>query len=177
MKITAHFITVLLLTGGAAACTKESAEPQESVDSQNEFFVKAEKDGGAWTQPGTGTYVKSKREFYVSGGGENMTYAEYLHLGFSLPSEIKLSNKLIAAARPLPAEWLTLIGGDGITNSYATADAQSLPSIQITRLDTVQKIMEGRFEATLLRNKHYTQQMEFMRFTNGSFRVRYQEVP
>ena len=53
----------------------------------------------------------------------------------------------------------------------------SLPTIKITLLDTVQKVVEGRFEAILYRDKHLTQQVEKMQFTEGSFRVRYQEVP
>lgn len=76
-----------------------------------------------------------------------------------------------------PATWVTLVGGDVAVNSYATADAASLPTLEITRLDTVAKVVEGRFNATLMRNKRCTTQTEVMRFTDGSLRVQYTTVP
>jgi hypothetical protein len=76
----------------------------------------------------------------------------------------------------LPASWAELIGYDAAGNSYETADAASLPDIEVTRLDTVAKIVEGRFNAILVREKHWTSQTENMNLTNGSFRVQYKEV-
>jgi hypothetical protein len=52
-----------------------------------------------------------------------------------------------------------------------------LPDLEITRLDTVAKVVEGRFQATLVRDKRWTTQTEVMRFTHGSFRVQYTTVP
>lgn len=72
---------------------------------------------------------------------------------------------------------MEIIGQDGIINNYQTTDSTGLPSITVTRLDTVQKIVEGRFEATLRRNKHYTKQVQLMRFTEATFRVRYRVYP
>lgn len=63
------------------------------------------------------------------------------------------------------------------TNRYVTADATGLPVLEITRLDTVAKVVEGRFQANLLREKKWTTQTETMQFTDGSFRVQYTTVP
>lgn len=114
-----------------------------------------------------------KREFYVfSPDTIPVTTTEVLQLSFALPKK-----QVLSSVQALPAEWKLLIGGDGITDSYASTDGTGLPSIQITKLDTVQRIVEGRFEAVLRRKAVYTQQTELMRFTNGSFRVRYKELP
>jgi len=166
-------LTGLLLAAGVSACTDDEATPQE------EFFVKAQKDGQAWNKGGRGVYVTDKG-VNVTDEGHFLIYspdtipytsAEVVSLRFSLPY-----GQPLASARPLAAEWKVLVGGDAASNSYET-DSTSLPRITVTRLDTVQKIVEGRFEAILRRNKHWTNQVEEMRFTQGSFRVRYQEVP
>lgn len=178
MKLTfAQLIAALFLVWSAAACAKESADPQDEL-SPKEFVVKAKRDGADWVQPSSGTYSKSRRTFNVFGADNKMPYGaeEYLRLTFTLPSG-ETPNQLPAAVQSLSAEWVDLVGGDVRVDSYATANLTGLPTIQITRLDTVQKIVEGRFEATLLRDKHYTQQTELMRFTQGAFRARYQEVP
>lgn len=94
-----------------------------------------------------------------------------LHL-VALPASPQLTP-----VQALPASWVTLVGGDIISNRYATADTTSLPTLEITRLDTVAKVVEGRFRATLVRDKHLTAQTEVMVFTNGSFRVQYTTVP
>lgn len=166
-------LTGLLLAAGVSACTDDEAAPQK------DFFVSAQKDGQTWNKGGNGVYVTGKGVF-ATGKGQFLVYSpdtlpytstEVVGLRFSLPY-----GQSLASARPLAAEWKLLIGGDAVSNSYET-DSTSLPSITVTRLDTVQKIVEGRFEATLRRNKHYTQEVQLMRFTKGAFRVRYQEVP
>jgi hypothetical protein len=165
-------LTGLLLSLGITACTDEVAAPQEELAaSQREFFMLASKDGQRWDMQGTGTYSKARGEFHVS--GSDTTYSllprKTLTVAFTLPYGQPLSS-----AQALPAQWMEVVGGDIITDMYSTAGSTSLPSIQITGLDTVQKIVEGRFKATLRRDKHYTDKVEEMRYTEGSFRVRYQ---
>jgi hypothetical protein len=156
----------LLLLGGTASCTKEDASPQPA------FFVQATKDAMPWAASGTGTYSKARQQFYVFGQVGDAARSEYLSLGFSLPAAPQLNP-----VQALPASWVTLVGGDVATNSYSTANAASLPALEITRLDTVAKVVEGRFTASLVRDKQWTAQTETMRFTNGSFRVQYTTVP
>lgn len=153
----------LLLLGGATACSKEDPTP--------DFYVRATKDGTPWNVPGTGSYSKTRKQFNVFGKAGDIAKSEYLILGFSLPASPQLTP-----VQALPASWLELIGGDVVTNSYET-DAASLPGIEVTRLDTVAKVVEGRFNAVLVRDKHFTSQTESMRFTDGSFQVHYTVEP
>jgi hypothetical protein len=165
MQSLCFIATSLLLLAGATSCTKTDATPQSS------FFVQATKDLAPWTATGTGTFSKTTQQFYIFGQiGEPVS--EFLSLGFSLPASPQL-----APVQALPASWVTLVGGDVAVNSYATADAASLPALEITRLDTVAHIVEGRFNAILVRDKRWTTQTEVMRFTDGSFRVQYTTVP
>jgi hypothetical protein len=166
MKPLLAILASLFLLVGVTSCTKTDATPQPS------FFVQATKDLVPWTATGTGTFSKTRQQFYVFGQIGDAVTTEYLSLGFSLPASPQL-----APVQALPATWVALVGGDVATNSYATADAASLPTLEITRLDTVAKIVEGRFNASLVRNKQWTTQTEVMRFTNGSFRVQYLTVP
>ena len=163
----------LLLAVSVTACTNNSVAPQELPASQNDFFVLANKDGQRWDKRGTSIYSKDKGEFSVfSPDTIPAARTEQLTLRFFLPKGQPLSS-----ARPSSAKWMEFVGADVVTNEYATADSMNLPTIKITLLDTVQKVVEGRFEATLYRDKHLTQQVEKMQFTEGSFRVHYQEVP
>ena len=165
MKPTFPYLLGSLLLGGATSCSKTDAPPQET------FFVQATKNSSPWSAKGTGTFSKTRQQFSVFGLIGDAGQAETLALGFSLPAFPQLTP-----VQALPARWTALIGYDGVTNSYAT-DAASLPSLEITRLDTVAKVVEGRFSASLVRDKQWTSQTEVMRFTNGSFRVQYATVP
>ncbi|RZK33221.1 MAG: hypothetical protein EOO61_15680 [Hymenobacter sp.] len=166
MKPLFSIYASLLLFAGATSCAKKEATPQPS------FFVQATKDLTPWTAAGTGTFSKTTQQFYIFGQIGEPVPSEYLSLGFSLPASPQL-----APVQARPASWVTLVGGDVVVNSYVTADAASLPTLEITRLDTVAKIVEGRFQATLVRDKRWTTQTEVMRFTGGSFRVPYTTVP
>lgn len=161
----------LALASGASACSKEVEEPEL------EFFVRANKDGKAWLVPGEATYVSKQAEFYVFGrqDNENATQA-FLRLGFGVPMNKPLTS---AAQTPamlvtIPATWTVAVGGDVLTNSY-TQDSLPGTHLLITRLDTVRKIVEGSFDATLRRDARWSGQEETIHFTEGSFRIRYQQ--
>jgi hypothetical protein len=158
-----------LLLVGATSCSKTDATPQET------YFVQAKKNlFTSWSGKGSGSFIKSKKEFYIFGLLGDAAYAESLSLGVSLPAYPQLTP-----VRALQAHWTAVVGYDGVGNSYAT-EAASLPTIEITRLDTVAKVVEGRFNATLVRDKHWTSttsQPEIMNFNDGSFRVQYVTYP
>jgi hypothetical protein len=162
-SILLYALGSLLLLEGATACSKEDPAP--------DFYIRATKDATPWAGTGSGSYSKTKKQFYVSGQMGNISKAEVIMLGFSLPASPQL-----APVQALPASWAELIGYDAASNSYETADAASLPDIEVTRLDTVAKIVEGRFNAILVRDKHWTSQTENMNLTHGSFRVQYTVV-
>jgi hypothetical protein len=165
---TAHCCVLgsLLLLGGLAACKKEDSPPQL------DFFMRATKNQAPWTAVGSGTFSRTRRQFYVFGQIGKPVPSEILSLGFSLPASPQLTP-----VQALPASWVTMVGGDVVTNSYKTADAASLPALEITRLDTVAHVVEGHFRASLLRDRWWTAQTEVMQFTDGSFRVQYTTVP
>jgi hypothetical protein len=161
----------LFLLVSTVACTKDSATPQP------EFFVKAEKDGAAWVVKGSGVYAKAQGEFYIFGQQSTGSGTEeYLRLGFSVPKELPYPiEQVVPAAQVIPAYWGALLGGDVLINSYTALSAVDGTRLQVTRLDTVQKIVEGTFDTTLRRDAHWSAQGETMRFSQGSFRVRYQQ--
>ncbi|MBC6605922.1 hypothetical protein H8B13_03745 [Hymenobacter sp. BT188] len=156
----------LILLGGA--CTPESVEPQP------EFFVKANKDGTAWLVPGSGVYNKAQGEFYVFGEQRDGSVRQaYLRLGFNVPSEQPLPTVAQAPSLALlPSTLMVVVGGDVLVDGY-TADSLSGTQLLITRLDTIQKVVEGTFTTSLRRDARWSQQGEIIRFTEGSFRVRY----
>ena len=164
--IFSTLLASLLLLGGATSCSKTDAAPQEAS------FVKALKGVSSWSAKGSGSFVKSQQQFYLSGLVGNAARAESLALNFKLPAFPQT-----APVQAFSASWTSFIGYDGVTDSYGTADAASVPTLEITRLDTVAKVVEGRFNVLLVRDKYRTSQTEIMRFTNGSFRVQYTTLP
>lgn len=160
-----YFIGSLLLLGGVTACNNNDSVPHPDP------FIRATKDGAPWTATGSGAFSKASKQFSVFGQTGTAAQSEIFSLVFSLPAAPQLTP--VQASR---ANWISLVGGDVVTNSYA-AVATNLPALEITRLDTVAKVLEGRFTTTLLREKQWTSQEEFLRFTDGSFRVQYTNVP
>ncbi|WP_139921888.1 hypothetical protein [Hymenobacter sp. DG01] len=156
----------LLLLTAIASCTKEDSPPQP------DFFVRATKDRASWTAAGSGTFSKSRKQFYVFGQVGDAAQAEILNLSFALPAAPQLTP-----VQALSASWVTVVGGDVISNSYGLTDTPGVPALEITRLDTVSKVVEGRFTATLVRDKHWSAQQETVQFTDGSFRVQYTTAP
>ncbi|PJJ59591.1 hypothetical protein [Hymenobacter chitinivorans] len=148
-----------LLLLGAAACEKESAGPEVVP----EFYVRAQKNDQAWVVEGTGVYERATKKFYVF--GYQSQPEAYLRLHFDAPTQ--------SPAGPAEAGWSDLVGGDVLVNSYSSTGVAELPSVEITQLDTVQRIVEGRFQTTLRRDQRWSQQGELLQFRNGSFRVRY----
>jgi hypothetical protein len=168
--LTAALLGGLLLMS-APACTREEAAPQP------EFYVRADQDGQAWLGPGEATYLPQQGTVYVFGERNDGTSRQsYLRLGFTWEPEHPLTPAGAADARVLPAEWQVVVGGDVLVDSYA-ADSGAT-RLLITRLDTVERIIEGTFEATLRRAARWPPPgPATTRFTQGSFRVRYQSYP
>jgi hypothetical protein len=164
-SLAPSLLASLLLLSGAISCSKTDVPPEETS------FVQATKDSSAWSAEGSGSFIKSRKQFYLAGLIGDAARAESLGLSFTLPAFPQ-----ITPVQAFSANWTSLIGYDGITDSY-TANAANLPILEITRLDTVTKVVEGRFNATLVRDKQWTSQTEVMRFTNGSFRVQYTTAP
>ncbi len=159
---TGSLFLLMLVT----SCHEKDSTPK------SDFVVQATKDAAPWAAPSTATYSKARKEFSVLGQAGDAAKAEVLALGFTLPAWPQP-----APVQALPASWRVLLGFDALTNSYATADATSLPQVEITRLDTVNKVVEGRFQATLLREKQWTAKPETMTLEHGTFRVKYTVVP
>ncbi|UOQ50936.1 hypothetical protein [Hymenobacter cellulosivorans] len=165
MKTTLYPLLMGLLLLGATACEEESATPE----TQPEFFVKAQKAGQAWTVPGSGVYVRTTKKFHVYGNQNQANMPEaYLRLDFEAPTQ----GTTVAAQ----AEWLELVGGDVIVDNYSTTGVAEPSSVEVTRLDTVQRVLEGRFQTTLRRDQRWSTRGELLPFSNGSFRIRYTVV-
>lgn len=170
-----YLVAAILLTGSLTACEKDSTEPLPE-----EFYVQGQQDGQTWLEQGSGAYNKTQQTFTISAGTASATqrYARYtsLHLPFSMPKKQfdALVKSTPTQVQSLQAYWLQIEDEDIVTDSFRS-DSLNLPAIEITRLDTVEKIIEGRFQATLKRDSHFTNKEELKRFEKGSFRVRYKE--
>jgi hypothetical protein len=166
MKLPFHNWIIVLLLAGTAGCKQDA----DLATPEPEFYVKAQKNGVTWQASGSGVYVRSAGRLYVF-GLENMPDGRqgYLRLGFAPPPDLSA-----ATVRASEVEWSLLVGGDVLVDSYSPADPTNLASIEITQLDTVQKIVAGRFRTLLRRDKRWSSQAEPLEFANGSFRVRYQ---
>jgi len=158
----------LLLLAAVTSC----GQSESASAPQSGFTMQATKDAAPWAAPATATFSKARKEFYVLGQAGDAAKADVLSLGFALPAWPQP-----APVQAVPATWRVLLGFDALTDSYATADAAGLPQVEITRLDTASRVVEGRFRATLLREKQWTPKTETMVLKNGSFRARYTLVP
>lgn len=170
-RIFYRVVASLLVLGGVGACTQESVQPEP------EFFVKANRDGAAWLVPGSGAYDKAQDEFYVIGAQSDGSATQaYLRLGFNVPPEQPLAAvvQTPTTLSLIPATWTALLGGDVIVDSYTAVNNSPDTHLQITKIDTIQKVVEGTFDAALRRDARWSQQGEMIRFTEGSFRVHYQ---
>lgn len=157
------FLSGLLLTS-ASACTKEESAPQTAS------FFQVTQDGLAWQGEGTATYDQGRHYFTVSGSravGAGQT--QTVSVGFT----VRNFQTPYTITHLGVASMVEHVGG--LSNQFFTNDSPSTPSTQITRLDTAQKIIEGRFDATP--QQAYTQQPKTMRLTDGTFRIRYQFGP
>ena len=166
-RVLYYFFLGSLALTSATACTKEDAEPQA------ESFFHVTQDGTVWEEKGTAIYDNSFASFSVlSSKATEAGQTQELYLGFIVPN-----LRTPIAASPISVAWRQLVGGDSETNQFSNAAVPTASTLQITRLDTVRKVIEGRFEATLLRNGRYTQQSESMHLTEGFFRLSYQDAP
>ncbi|OUJ72145.1 hypothetical protein [Hymenobacter crusticola] len=156
------FLSVVLAS--ATACTKEEAAPPA------EPFFSVNQDGKAW-EPATTTTYKSGNAFYlVSNKAAEANQRQELYLGFTVTNLRKPSVRLFSTV------WTHYAAGKTVRDQYVNTDDLSASSLQITRLDTVQKVIEGRFDATIQRSTVYSQQKERMQLTEGSFRVSYRDT-
>jgi hypothetical protein len=166
-RILHYSLLSSLILASATACTKEKTEPQAASS------FRVTQDGTVWEEKGTAIYDKSLASFSVlSSKATEAGQTQTLYLGFVVPN---LRTPVVAS--PITLEWRQLVGGDSETNQFSNVTVPTASTLQITRLDTVQKVIEGRFEATLLRNRRYTQQAEVMQLSEGSFRISYQDAP
>ena len=160
------FLSVVLAS--ATACTKEEAAPP--VDP----FFSVTQDGKAW-EPATITTYKSGNGFYlVSNQAAAAHQTQELYLGFTVRNLHTPSVRLFSAVwTPI---WTPYAAGNTVRDQFVNTADPTASRLQITRLDTVQKVLEGRFEATLERSRVYAQPKEVLQLTEGSFRVSYRDT-
>lgn len=156
------FLSVVLVS--ATACTKEEATPQAAP------FFSVNQDGKAW-EPATVTTYRSGDFFYlVSNQAAKAEQTQELYLGFTV------TNLRTPSVRLFSTVWTQYAAGKSMRDQFVYTDDISANKLQITRLDTVQKVIEGHFEASLQRSTVYSQQKERMQLSEGSFRVSYRDT-
>ena len=163
-RLFSYTLFLSAVLASATACTKEESAPQV------EPFFSVTQNGNAW-EPATITTYKSGNAFYlVSNKAAEANQTQELYLGFTV------TNLRTPSVRLFSAVWTHSAAGKTVRDQFVNTNDPSTSSLQITRLDTVQKVIEGRFDATLERSTVYSQQKELMQLTGGSFRVSYRDT-
>jgi len=155
------FLSVILV--GAAACSNEEVAPAAAP------FFQVKQDGKAWEPATTITYRAGNAFYLVNTKAVEANQIQELYLGFMV------TNLRTPSVRLFSAVWTQQVG-KAVNNQFVNVDDPGATGLQITRLDTVQKVLEGRFDATLQRSPVYSAQQERMQLTEGSFRVSYRDT-
>jgi hypothetical protein len=161
MRSIVYYSSLLgLLLTSASACTKEEAAPEAS-------FFHVTQEGKAWESAKTTTY-KAGNTFYLVSHEAQPT--QNLYLGFTVP------NLRTPVATLHSLVWTQYTGQQTVLDQFLNTNVPGSSTLQLTRLDTVQKVIEGRFEATLQRSAVYSSQQERMQLTEGLFRLTYRDT-
>jgi hypothetical protein len=138
------------------------------VPERHSSYFKADRDNQAWESSyQSAVYFREDDEFVV--------YAQY-----NQPQEETVN--LIFSAQSVKAGFRTsdfeinyrrFVGGDVITDEYNLDSASNGNLLEITRYDSVNRIIKGKFNATLKRNARYSSSGQMV-LQNGEFSVHYE---
>lgn len=87
----------------------------------------------------------------------------------SLQMRIKFKGLGVYPLTGRQLNFSTIVGGDGIMNSYILAAGDSA-KMEITKYDSTSKVLEGIFEGTLKKQHGDTTLPNSLHFVNGKFR-------
>ncbi|HEY0898193.1 MAG TPA: hypothetical protein VGD90_02620 [Sphingobacteriaceae bacterium] len=162
------FLLFLVLSGTVIGC-------QKSEMTNTDTYFTASKDKDKWQATTVAAHLSSGSNiFTVYGTRRDKKYYQEEQIRFTFTTG---SINESGTVTNFESEFLDIVGGDGISNSFASRAADPGNAVTITRIDTVNHELEGNFELRLKRNPHWTQQTEYLEIRNGKFKVKYTQAP
>jgi hypothetical protein len=163
------FVLLFLgLLGTLPGCRK-----METIDKDSHFIAVKGRD--EWQATTVYAHYSSGSEtFVVSGSQRHKKYYQDEQIRFSFKSGAIGSSGTVTS---FESEFMDIVGGDGIANSFASSAGDPGNILTITGIDTVNHVLEGKFELRLKRNPHWTREAEYLEFRNGKFKVNYIQAP
>ncbi|MBN2350654.1 MAG: hypothetical protein JXJ22_17590 [Bacteroidales bacterium] len=152
------------------SCTKNDNE-DELKNEFEEFVFTAKKNDEKWTATkGWGYFYKGSRDIVFTGAAEDSVYYQEEDLSLSVNYEdLTIGQK----NRNIDASFRFVVGGDQVALSYIKTDNPDDSYIIIEKIDTVNKIIEGKFIVSLKRE--YVDDDTIIRMTNGRFNMKYED--
>jgi hypothetical protein len=148
---------------------------QKETLPETEHFLNAQVDNTEWLATSVSAhYSVSGKTFGVSGIRMDPKYyrEEWIRLNFS-PAEIDQSGNV----RNFAAEFWDMVGGDVIAESFSASSAEQGNMLTISRIDPVNRILEGEFVLRLKHDSRETTAGSYLVVQKGKFRVIYTDAP
>ncbi len=157
------FAILLTVAVSAYSCKSERVVPE-----RHSAYFKADRDNQAWESSyQSAIYFREENEFIIL-AQDTQPLEEVWSLTFSARS-VKASFR----TSDFEITYRRFVGGDVITDEYNLDSASTGNLLEITRYDSVNRIIEGKFNATLQRNARYQSAGQQV-LRNGEFSVRYE---
>lgn len=119
-------------------------------------------------------FFPSANTFQISGTKRDSKYyqEEQIRLSFTTSA-----SKEAGGVPDFQGQFLDIVGGDAVSNSFAASSTDAGNSLTITKIDTINRVIEGNFELRLKRDPHWTKEQEYLDVKKGGFKVKYRLVP
>jgi hypothetical protein len=157
------FVALLAVAASAYSCKSERVVPE----SHSPYF-KADKDNQAWEASYQSAVCFREDNKFVVYAQDKQRLEETINLSFSAQS-VKAGFRM----SDFEIDYRRFVGGDVITDEYNLDSTSSGNLLEITRYDSVNRIIAGKFNATLKRNARYSSAGQMV-LQNGEFSVHYE---
>ncbi len=157
------FLTIPLLVGLLAGCYKK-----ETVEPEPEFYFLADLDHNQFKAASLeATYIKNTNRIYINAGqwDDELQLEKIVRFNFALPTV----NNHVSTNFDASFEWV--VGGDALSNKFNRVPSSNTDALIISRVDTINNVIEGTLNVNLKRGSHWTTNEEFVFLKNGSFRM------
>ncbi len=153
--------TLLTLAALSFSCKREEAPPKHNA------FFKFRKNYTDWVAARCfAEYVQSEKRFHI-GGLSDKEPNEGFYFKFSPPQGSDVSR-----TNDFSVTYTLVVQMDMIFDQYNLDGPNDGSWLEVTRYDTVNRIIEGKFHAILRRDTHYVSN-EKMYLEDGEFSLQY----
>jgi Family of unknown function (DUF6252) len=168
-----HLLYSLLLSLLVAGCQKSIAT-QENVIKEGRFLSAAKNNTETWlTNEPFASLSKTDKLIWVGGSIKNNSITddyETLSMQLSITDLADLKKTTIKTA-----EYTFIIQEDIINDRYVLDTTNPNSTIEITEIDETNKIIKGKFNFYLVRDKWFSGNNEQVTFKSGEFVSDYTE--